>query len=106
MPANPIDTVYRMQARLSGTTAAFYFVWGNSSKKGELSMLLKEEKTAIIEKNRLHETDTGSPEVQIAILTERIATLTEHLLYHFIAQGFLLILLMDDVAHDGLDFAR
>lgn len=82
MPANPIDTVYRMQARLSGTTAAFYFVWGNSSKKGELSMLLKEEKTAIIEKNRLHETDTGSPEVQIAILTERIATLTEHLKVH------------------------
>ena len=82
MPANPIDTVYRMQARLSGTTAAFYFVWGNSSKKGELSMLLKEEKTAIIEKNRLHETDTGSPEVQIAILSERIATLTEHLKVH------------------------
>ena len=82
MPANPIDTVYRMQARLSGTTAAFYFVWGNSSKKGELSMLLKEEKTAIIEKNRLHETDTGSPEVQIAILSERIATLTEHLKIH------------------------
>ena len=39
-------------------------------------MLLKEEK------NRLHETDTGSPEVQIAILTERIATLTEHLKVH------------------------
>ena len=45
-------------------------------------MLLKEEKTAIIEKNRLHETDTGSPEVQIAILSERIATLTEHLKVH------------------------
>ena len=45
-------------------------------------MLLKEQKTAVIEKNRLHETDTGSPEVQIAILTERIATLTEHLKIH------------------------
>ncbi len=37
------------------------------------------QKTAIIEANRLHGTDTGSPEVQIAILTERIKNLTEHL---------------------------
>lgn len=42
-------------------------------------MLLKEEKNAIIENNKLHETDTGSPEVQIAILTSRINALTEHL---------------------------
>lgn len=35
-------------------------------------MLRKEEKTAVIEANRLHEQDTGSPEVQIAILTQRI----------------------------------
>ena len=42
-------------------------------------MLLKEQKTAVIEANRTHENDTGSPEVQIAILTERITTLTEHL---------------------------
>ena len=42
-------------------------------------MLLKEEKTAIIEANRTHETDTGSPEVQIAILTERINQLNAHL---------------------------
>ena len=45
-------------------------------------MLLKEEKTEIIEKNRTHENDTGSPEVQIAILTERIKQLTEHLKEH------------------------
>jgi len=45
-------------------------------------MLLKEEKTAVIESNRLHETDTGSPEVQIAILTRRIKDLTEHLKVH------------------------
>lgn len=45
-------------------------------------MLLKDEKTAVIEKNRLHETDTGSPEVQVAILTERINYLTEHLKIH------------------------
>ncbi len=45
-------------------------------------MLLKEEKTAIIEANRNHATDTGSPEVQIAILTKRINDLTEHLKEH------------------------
>ena len=45
-------------------------------------MMLKEEKTAIIEANRLNENDTGSPEVQIAILTKRIADLTEHLKTH------------------------
>ncbi len=45
-------------------------------------MLRKEEKTAIIEANRKHDTDTGSPEVQIAILTKRINDLTEHLKVH------------------------
>ena len=40
-------------------------------------MLRKEQKTAIIDANRTHENDTGSPEVQIAILTERINVLTE-----------------------------
>ena len=35
-------------------------------------MMLKDQKTAIIENNRTHATDTGSPEVQIAILTQRI----------------------------------
>jgi len=42
-------------------------------------MLLKEEKTQVITENKLHATDTGSPEVQIAILTARINQLTEHL---------------------------
>ena len=37
---------------------------------------------ATIEKNRLHDTDTGSPEVQIALLTDRINHLTEHLKMH------------------------
>lgn len=45
-------------------------------------MMQKEEKTAVIANNRLHETDTGSPEVQIAILTKRINDLTEHLKVH------------------------
>lgn len=42
-------------------------------------MITREEKQAIIEKYKTHEGDTGSPEVQIAILTHRISTLTEHL---------------------------
>jgi small subunit ribosomal protein S15 len=42
----------------------------------------QEEKTEVIVANRLHETDTGSPEVQIAVLTKRIADLTEHLKEH------------------------
>ena len=42
----------------------------------------KEQKADIIEKHRLHDTDTGSPEVQIALLTERIAYLTEHMKNH------------------------
>ncbi|MCD7712606.1 MAG: 30S ribosomal protein S15 [Firmicutes bacterium] len=41
--------------------------------------LTKEEKQAIIEKYAIHEGDTGSPEVQIAVLTSRINSLTEHL---------------------------
>ena len=45
-------------------------------------MILKEEKTAVIEANKTHENDTGSPEVQIAILTRRINDLTEHLKVH------------------------
>ncbi len=42
-------------------------------------MLQKEEKQQIIDQYKTHEGDTGSPEVQIAILTTRINALTEHL---------------------------
>ena len=45
-------------------------------------MIRKEVKTSVIEANRTHETDTGSPEVQVAILTARIQELTEHLKQH------------------------
>lgn len=44
--------------------------------------MLKEEKTGIIQEYAMHEGDTGSPEVQIAILTKRINSLTEHLKIH------------------------
>ena len=45
-------------------------------------MITKEQKTSVIQANKTHENDTGSPEVQIAILTERINQLTEHLKVH------------------------
>ncbi|MBL8605925.1 MAG: 30S ribosomal protein S15 [Myxococcales bacterium] len=44
--------------------------------------LLTEKKQEIIGKHRTHESDTGSPEVQIALLTERITYLTEHFKGH------------------------
>jgi small subunit ribosomal protein S15 len=45
-------------------------------------MIAVEKKKTVIESNRTHEKDTGSPEVQIALLTERIAELAEHLKSH------------------------
>lgn len=45
-------------------------------------MMRKEEKTAIIEQYATHPGDTGSPEVQIAVLTFRINELNEHLKIH------------------------
>ncbi|HOU53918.1 MAG TPA: 30S ribosomal protein S15 [Myxococcota bacterium] len=44
--------------------------------------LAPEQKLALVEKHRVHETDTGSPEVQVALLTERIRYLTEHFKTH------------------------
>jgi small subunit ribosomal protein S15 len=45
-------------------------------------MLAKQEKKKIISDFETHESDTGSPEVQIALLTKRINDLTEHLKVH------------------------
>lgn len=44
--------------------------------------MLKEEKQQIMDAYKTHEGDTGSPEVQIALLTKRINDLTEHLKIH------------------------
>lgn len=44
--------------------------------------LLKTAKDKIIKDNRLHENDTGSAEVQVALLTEKIARLSDHLKSH------------------------
>jgi small subunit ribosomal protein S15 len=44
--------------------------------------LLQEKKTELVQKYRRHDSDTGSPEVQVALLTERITYLTEHFKTH------------------------
>ena len=53
-----------------------------NSKKVVNIMILKEKKTQVILENATHEGDTGSPEVQVAILTARINELTDHLRVH------------------------
>ena len=45
-------------------------------------MLATKKKQTIIKKNRIHETDTGSPEVQVAVLSTQITELTKHLKKH------------------------
>jgi small subunit ribosomal protein S15 len=50
--------------------------------KGVLAVLATEKKQEIINAFKKHDSDTGSPEVQIAILTERITYLTEHFKVH------------------------
>ncbi len=45
-------------------------------------MAVVENKAEVIEEHRTHEGDTGSPEVQVAVLSQRIAHLTEHLREH------------------------
>ena len=47
-----------------------------------MKTMIQEKKNEIISANRIHENDTGSPEVQIAVLTGRIKYLTEHLKEH------------------------
>jgi small subunit ribosomal protein S15 len=44
--------------------------------------MTKDQKAQIIKDNRLHESDTGSPEVQVSLLSERINQLTEHMKQH------------------------
>jgi small subunit ribosomal protein S15 len=76
-------------------------------------MTTPERKTELIEKFRTHDGDTGSPEVQIALLTERINHLTEHFRDHHrdhaSRRGLLMMVskrrgLLDFLKHS--DFAR
>jgi small subunit ribosomal protein S15 len=54
----------------------------NGWKGIEALSITVETKNELIQKHRSHESDTGSPEVQIAILSERIRNLTEHFKIH------------------------
>jgi small subunit ribosomal protein S15 len=63
-----------------GDSPALFCGCGNLKKVEKI--MQKEEKTAVIHEYALHEGDTGSPEVQIAVLTKRINALTEHLKAH------------------------
>jgi len=53
-----------------------------NSLEEDFMALLQEKKKEIIEQFKIHEKDTGSPEVQIALLSERIRYLTEHFKTH------------------------
>jgi small subunit ribosomal protein S15 len=55
-----------------------FFSW----KKGEIMSLAREQKETIIKDYMLHEGDTGSPEVQIALISERLNSLTTHFQTH------------------------
>ena len=59
-----------------------YLASGKFFEKVDFIMILKDKKAQVILDNATHEGDTGSPEVQIAILTARINELTEHLRVH------------------------
>lgn len=67
-----------LRPSLSARRSAGRFWTGRLSRKGE-NMISKEKKTAIINEYARTPGDTGSPEVQIAVLTARIQELTEHL---------------------------
>ncbi len=54
----------------------------NTRKGGDLLSITNERKHELIEDFKTHDTDTGSPEVQIAILSEKIRNLTEHFKSH------------------------
>lgn len=72
-------------ANVGGSVTLLTFTFGKnigSSEKREQMTITKERKQAVISENRKANDDTGSPEVQIAILTERINGLTEHMRTH------------------------
>ena len=64
------------------TPPTLYLASGEYFRKVEITMIQKEKKTQVILENAMHEGDTGSPEVQVAILTARINELTDHLRTH------------------------
>jgi len=68
--------------RYSVVCLYYFLVSGLFIKIGEKNMITKDKKQVVITEYRTHESDTGSPEVQVAVLTERIRELTEHMKIH------------------------
>lgn len=56
--------------------------WGRRVREQYIMAMAAEDKSKVLEEYRIHDTDTGSPEVQIALLTTRINELNEHLKVH------------------------
>jgi small subunit ribosomal protein S15 len=70
----------RLDAAGSTSTAGWSDIW--AARGGQDVALTKERKTDIIRDYRTHDADTGSPEVQVAILSDRINYLTDHFKTH------------------------
>jgi small subunit ribosomal protein S15 len=68
-----------MAASVQRRSGLFFWCW---AVRGGHDVLTNDRKTAVIGTYRTHESDTGSPEVQIALLSERINYLTEHFKTH------------------------
>ncbi len=76
-------TVDSVQSRAGGPRfAVSSFRSRSRPAEGESSLISKAVKASAVEAYRVHETDTGSPEVQIALITERINQLSEHFKTH------------------------
>jgi len=67
---------------MAGTGIAKNAEKGIPNREEQKLSLLEKKKEEVIEEFKLHESDTGSPEVQVALLTHRITYLTEHLKEH------------------------
>ncbi len=81
IPARPMGSAYPLLGRALFTGGALGMgVW--KDKGDTMTHMTKDQKESIIRRHAKHEGDTGSPEVQIALLTERINHLTEHFKIH------------------------
>ena len=78
----PLAQLWEKAVFVNSTPPAPTWLCGKFLVKVDFPMILKEKKTQVILDNATHEGDTGSPEVQVAILTARINELTEHLRTH------------------------
>lgn len=76
------DTVNMATAVFNGALMTLFSVFGGQISKRSVTRMTNEKKQQIMAENAIHEGDTGSPEVQIAVLTARINELNAHLDIH------------------------